>query len=144
MRVHHARMRTRTLAVVTAVVAGVLGLVAPQAASADSATCSKRVLNDDGTTKYQGCAGLAYFMSYGDHLMVDDHYADGYPAVVQWWRSDGTGPYEVWNREGAAGPDVDAAVGDIPEGDWIFYKVCIGSAGTIFRDTCSDGVTDYA
>jgi hypothetical protein len=137
-------MRIRALAAVSAATVAVLGLVAPQAASADSATCSKRTLNADGTTQYQGCAGLAYFMSYGDHLMVDDHYADGFPAVVQWWRSDGTGPFEVWNREGSEGPDVNAGIGDIPEGDWIFYKVCIGSAGEIFRATCSDGVTDYA
>jgi hypothetical protein len=137
-------MRKRARLAFTAVVVGVLGLVAPQAASADSATCSKRVLNTDGTTKYEGCAGLAYFMSYGDHLMVDDRHADGFPAVVQWWRSDGTGPFEAWNREGSAGSDVKAPTGDIPEGDWIFYKVCIGSAGEIFRDTCSDGVTDYA
>ena len=138
-------MRTRTLAAVSAAVVGVLGLVAPQSASADSATCSKRVIvPEDGSTQFQGCAGLAYFMSYGDHLMVDDHFADGWPAVVQWWRSDGTGPFEVWNREGAEGPDVDAHIGDIPEGDWIFYRVCVGSAGVIFTQTCSDGVTDYA
>lgn len=137
-------MRFRSWLVVAAVVVGVAGFVAPQAAWADTATCSKRVLNTDGSTKYHGCAGLAYFMAYGDYLMVDDHYADGYPAVVLWWRSDGTGPYEFWNREGMEGPDLKAPIGDIPEGDWIFYEVCIGSAGAVFWATCSDGVTDYA
>jgi hypothetical protein len=137
-------MKFRSWLVIAATVVGVLGFVAPQAASADTATCSRRVLNADGTTKYQGCAGLAYFMSYGDHLMVDDHFGDSFPGVVLWWRSDGTGPYVHWNREGAEGPDINAPVGDIPEGDWIFYQACIGSAGEVFWDTCSDGVTDYA
>lgn len=128
-----------------AILLGTIGALAiSQPAMADTATCSKRVLNADGTNKYHGCAGLAFFMSYGDHLIVDDRYGDGYPAVVQWWRSDGTGPFEVWNREGAAGPDVNARIGDIPEGDWIFYQVCLGSAGVVFPASCSDGVTDYA
>ncbi|WP_117214762.1 hypothetical protein [Allorhizocola rhizosphaerae] len=132
-------------ALACAAMLGAVGALAvAQPASADSATCSKRVLNADGTTRFQGCAGMAFFMSYGDHLMVDDRLGDGYAAVVQWWRSDGTGPYEVWNRLGADGGDVVAETGDIPEGDWIFYKVCIGSGGVIQRATCSDGVTDYA
>jgi hypothetical protein len=137
-------MKVRACLAVAATVLGLFVLAVPQAASADTATCSKRVLNTDGSTKYQGCAGLAYFMSYGDYLMVDDHYADGFPAVVLWWPSDGTGPIEFWNREGAEGPDLKAPAGDIPEGDWIFYEVCIGSAGNVFYETCSDGVTDYA
>lgn len=141
-------MRRRSLrfgALGCAAMLGALGsLVASQPASADTATCSKRLLNADGTTKYQGCAGLAFFMGYGDHLYVDDRLGDGYPAVVQWWRSNGDGPLEAWNREGATGGDVGAPIGDIPEGEWIFYKVCIGSAGVVIRETCSDGVTDYA
>lgn len=137
-------MRIFARVALTAAMVALAGVLVPHTASADSATCSKRVLNSDGTTKYQGCAGMAYFMSYGDYLLVDDRYGDGYPAVVQWWRSDGTGPFVAWNRLGESGGDVRAPVGDVPEGDWIFYNVCIGSAGVIFTETCSDGVTDYA
>jgi hypothetical protein len=141
-------MRRRSIRLGALGAAALLGafgtLATAQPAAADTATCTKRVLNTDGTTRFQGCAGLAFFMAYGDHLIVDDRLGDGYPAVVRWWRSNGDGPFEVWNREGATGGDVDASVGDIPEGDWIFYQVCLGSGGVFNPATCSDGVTDYA
>jgi len=112
-----------------------IAVVPAMRALADSSQCSV----SSGT-----CAAKAAFTSYGEHLKVYDRAADGHSAVVLYWLSDGTGPYFGWNPNGN-GSVVDIDL-ELPEGDWIFFKACLGEYGTktLVSGTCSAGVTDYA
>jgi len=104
-------------------------------ALADSSQCS---------VPSSTCAAKVTFTSLGEHFKVYDRAADGHSVVVLQWLSDGTGPYFGWNPNGS-GSVVDIDL-DLPEGDWIFFKACLGEYGnkTIVSATCSAGVTDYA
>jgi hypothetical protein len=90
-------------------------------------------LNQCVSSVYGGCAvrrgvASATFKQDGDHLYVWDDYADGFSAVVQYWRSDtgGVGGQlnEAWNHYGA-GHRIDHNM-NIPESGWIEYRVCEG------------------
>jgi len=127
----------RILLVAAAVI---VGLTAPSAtpAVADSSQCS---IAASGASS---CAARANFVSLGEHLYVEDRIADGLSAVARYWLEGGTGPFLVWNSNGA-GSRVDRDL-ELPEGSWIFYQVCVGVAllGDVWTSTCSAGVTDYA
>jgi len=129
-------MRRRIL-----LVAGLMaGLLVPNAtvAEADSSQCS---IAASGAAS---CAARANFVSYGEHLFVEDRVADGHSAVARYWLEGGTGPFLVWNS-GGSGTKVDYNL-ELPEGSWIFYQVCVGEYGLrdVWTSTCSAGVTDYA
>jgi hypothetical protein len=120
------------------IVAGLVAaftVAAPTAAFADSSECSV----PSGT-----CAGKVTFQSYGELFRIYDQSSDGHSAVLLYWLSDGTGPYYGWNHSGT-GTEVDVDLA-LAEGDWIFYKACLGEYGTktLVAGTCSPGVTDYA
>jgi len=120
---------------VTGLTAATVVVMAPTNALADTSSCSAPAST---------CAGKVEFQSYGEVFRIYDQSADGHSAVLQYWLSDGTGPYWGWNS-GGNGTVVTVDL-DLPEGDWIFYKACLGEFGTKTLDegTCSAGVTDYA
>jgi hypothetical protein len=120
------------------IVAGLVAaftVAAPAPAFADSGQCSV----PSGT-----CAARVTFQSSGELFKIFDQSADGHSAVLLYWLSDGSGPYYGWNHAGnGTQVNVDLA---LPEGDWIFYKACLGEYGTktLVAGTCSAGVTDYS
>lgn len=99
---------------------------------------------DSSRCTLSGCAGQARWVSYGEHLHVDDRLADGHSAVAVYWLEGGTGPFHVWNPNGN-GSSVDHNL-ELAEGSWIYYYVCLGEYGLrmVLTSTCSSGVTDYA
>jgi hypothetical protein len=108
-----------------------LALVSP--ASADSARCTP------------GCAGYAYFVSYGDHLWVEDRAADGHSAVAYYQRHDTGARGYLWNPYGAWNRPVERNF-NLIEHTGFTYQVCLGEYGsrTIWWNTCSDPITDHA
>jgi hypothetical protein len=80
-----------------------------------------------------GCAGMAYFVAYGEHLYVCDKQPDGYAAVAEYTRTDVPGQNNVaWNRNGS-GTCIDHNM-NMPEGAKITFRVCLGrSDGTRFN-----------
>ncbi|HEY0640330.1 MAG TPA: hypothetical protein VGD67_22090 [Pseudonocardiaceae bacterium] len=122
-----------------ALLAGTAGLVmlgTATPAAADSTQCSVAA---SGTV---ACAAGAEFVSYGEHLYVNDRAADGHSALVRYWLADGTGPHTARNSNGN-GTTLDVNL-ELAEGSWIFYQVCVSEGATILAGTCSAGVTDYA
>lgn len=128
------RKLTRSSLLVLGLVAAVT-VIPSSSASADSSQCSL----PSGT-----CAGKVTFQSYGEHLLINDRAGDGHSAVVLYWRSDGSGPYYGWNASGT-GTQVDVNL-ELAEGEWIFYKACVGEYGTrtLISGSCSAGATDFA
>jgi hypothetical protein len=122
--------RRRILVAVLAALGFAVTTAAP--ASADSARCTA------------GCGAYAYFVSYGEHLYVEDRAADGHSAVAVWY-TPSTGTRYVWNARGAFGPRVDGNL-SLPEGTGISYMVCLGEYGsrTVLWNTCSNPVSDRA
>lgn len=137
LRLRPLRLRSlrRALVAVATIVSTTAIIVATTAspAAADSSQCTP-----------SGCAGKANFVSYGEHLKVTDALGDGHSAVAMYWLEGGTGPFHVWNPNGN-GTTVDHNM-ELPEGSWIFYKVCLGEYGPrdVLETTCSAGTTDYA
>ena len=127
--------RALLLAVLFGGTAVALTVIPPTPAIADTSQCS---------TPSSACAGRATFASYGEVFKVFDQAADGHSAVVLYWLSDGTGPHFGWNSQGN-GTTFTLNL-ELAEGDWIFYRVCLGESGpkTLVSGTCSAGVTDYA
>lgn len=41
--------------------------------------------------------GQGHFVSYGEHLFIEDRVADGHSAVARYWLDGGTGPFLAWN-----------------------------------------------
>lgn len=128
------RRRLRNTVVVLGAV-GALAMVIPGEAVADSSQCS---------VPSSTCAGRVTFQSYGEVFKIYDQVGDGHSAVLLYWLSDGSGPYYGWNPNGS-GTQVTLNL-ELPEGDWIFYKACLGEYGdrSLVAGTCSTGVTDYA
>lgn len=128
------RRKLRNSVVVLGLV-GALTVVMPGEAVADSSQCS---------VPASTCAGRVTFQSYGELFRIFDQQADGHSAVLLYWLSDGSGPYYGWNANGN-GTQVNVDL-ELPEGDWIFYRACLGEYGTrsLVAGTCSAGVTDYA
>jgi len=124
------RLMRRIVLVVVAALGITVGLVAP--ASADSAACTS------------GCAGYAWFASYGEVLHVEDRAGDGHSAVAQWYRYDNGNSGNVWNPNGAW-TQVTRNF-DMAEGVGIDYRVCLGEYGsrTILYWSCSGWVHDHA
>jgi hypothetical protein len=123
------------IAALAGLVAVLVVVITPSTALADTSSCSVPAAT---------CAGKVEFQSYGEIFRIYDQVADGHSAVLQYWLSDGTGPHWEWNH-GGSGTVVEVNL-ELPEGDWIFYKACLGEYGTktLVDGTCSAGVTDYA
>lgn len=127
--------RLRGALFVAGLVSALTLVVAPVPAHADSSQCSVPT----GT-----CAARVTFQSSGELFRIFDQSGDGHSAVVVYWLSDGSGPHYGWNRDGSGTQfDVDL---ELAEGDWIFYRACLGEYGprTLVSGTCGAGVTDYA
>jgi hypothetical protein len=123
------RRRRMLLAVLAALG---FAVCAASPASADSARCTS------------GCGAYAYFVSYGEHLFVEDRAADGHSAVAVWY-TPWTGTRYVWNPHGAFGARVDGNL-SLAEGTGLSYMVCLGEYGsrTVLWNTCSNPVADRA
>lgn len=122
--------RRRVLLTVLATLGLAVAVTSP--ASADSGTCTAR------------CAAYVRFVSYGEHLYVEDRVADGHSAVGVWY-TPSTGTRYVWNPYGAFARRVDGNL-SLPEGSGITYMACLGEYGsrTVLWNTCSDPVADRA
>jgi hypothetical protein len=92
-----------------------------------------------------GGVASATFQQDGDHLYVWDDDADGWSAVVQYWRSDtgGVGGQlnEAWNHYGA-GHRIDHNM-NIPESGWIEYRVCEGKWSSGQHGSIPDPKSDW-
>ncbi|MFJ6687088.1 hypothetical protein [Streptomyces werraensis] len=100
----------------------------------------------NGPTVYDASGYKAYgiFLSYGDHIRVDDVYADGKSAVVVW-----NDPHLIerhcWDSNGSNNGYTDCNY-NIREGDYVDYRVCLGDYGSgyIYPSTCGRSVYGYA
>lgn len=100
----------------------------------------------NGPTVYDSSGYKAYgiFLSDGDHIRVDDVYADGKSAVVVW-----NDPHLIerhcWDSNGSNNGYTDCNY-NITEGAYVDYKVCLGEYGSgyIYTSTCGPSVRGYA
>jgi hypothetical protein len=118
----------RRLILLVGLIGGLLSVMTTPAI-ADSSAC---------TPSPNLCSGYGYFVSYGDHLWVEDRAADGHSAVAYYCRYDNRTCGLVWNPHGAWNQPVDKNM-NLAERAQIMYRICLGEYGsnTVLWSTCS-------
>lgn len=114
--------------------------------AATAALATSASAGTNGPTVYDSSGYKAYgiFLSYGDHIRVDDVYADGKSAVVI-WNDPHLIPRQCWDSNGSSNGYTDCNY-DIVEGAYVDYKVCLGEYGSgyIYESTCGPLVRGWA
>jgi hypothetical protein len=123
-------MRVPRFLIAGALLLGALVFAPAAPASASSSFCANT------------CAGSATFDSYGEHLSVYDNANDQLAVVVWNYRYDYGAWYSAWNTNGPW--TVRPFNLSIPEGMQFTYKVCLGSGGVTYWNTCGPLVYDRA